>query len=1048
MNSWIKKGINAIFLSWIGLSMVLIVCVSLFRINDYITSPRHGIFDNAQEIYNLIFSVENQASQWWFYLYFIVDFIWAVYLLVIIAYFMRFSLQRVIFRLGSIPVSIKKLYFTLAIVVLITEILEALGYVFPDLDFIPLETVVNIKMVLYVFCFSFLMYGMLKNIILPNLKNIIRFLQVSLLSILFIVIIYALVTVMPQGGTIIVDLFYSPWNIVILFYFMTFLALLLSHFPIYVDIWLYGDRDCVNLEMSKRNRTIAGFGIIYFDTHRREHVPQDIYDQKSGIYNNHIIKNLRRSLGVLIYAAVIQIFLDVIPRFFGIHFNTMLITIFLLIVTLIIYSLLGRRYNEWKSVFEGQDEAKKKEVVQGIVSYVSYFPLYFIGCSIMVIITAVLAAVLQWNIITLIFLLITLACQMFLYIYFKISRTYFKYVFYSAKLYARNENMFNKSRLELFKKYGNVDRETISSFLNFFAQLSDNISYLNFMRGSGIVAFIAMLCANIFYGFATWLNPINIILLYIILFYSAIIIVWKHILYYHRKKGDLGLDNFFKYGIPLLLLLIIGWGVYSSGQENDLHELQLVESNEPLDYSEYMQNLTISTLKKKDNYFFVGSYGGGLKANLWNLLLLNRLDTLSDHKFMERTIVMSGVSGGAVGIGNYAALQATHQAEDDLSHDIFTIGKSNVLSNELTYLFGWDWLREYAHFISYKGKDRSYESMKQHAINTGVSLTDYEEKGFLDMWRKLYEKKNKKFPILVMNSTSVAGKQGVVSSIKFPSDTFAGADNLSVFTEKETGGEKSLTYFGAVSTTNRFPLFSPTAKIKGNGNYLDGGYFENSGMLSALEVYDAIERDSLYKEKINPIFINIVNSKDFYIQQKILDWNIEKTSVKESGEIASILETVISIEKLPRFIYEKIKNRGHIIKPILMPHKLSYQNVSAVLKSKVESPLILMDSIKKHNAIIDQALKEYKEYDFEDWGVVEPPLARLLGEPSVRYQEAMIYFHPDVNEALVKILDYIKTDSIVTIKNQDIINTVISKQKVENSVKQYRTKTVKDSIRP
>src|SRR5690606_41799522 len=38
------------------------------------------------------------------------------------------------------------------------------------------------------------------------------------------------------------------------------------HFPVYNDIWLYGNRDCVSLEMPKDKKGWLGLNIIYFDT--------------------------------------------------------------------------------------------------------------------------------------------------------------------------------------------------------------------------------------------------------------------------------------------------------------------------------------------------------------------------------------------------------------------------------------------------------------------------------------------------------------------------------------------------------------------------------------------------------------------------------------------------------------------------------------------------------------------------------------------------------------------------------------------------------------
>ncbi|SRX75340.1 hypothetical protein [Aequorivita antarctica] len=1041
MKNWLQKGINYWIIGWVVLSLLLIIINAAFRINSYIEMPQHGHFDNFETVNALIFSPENSDKIIFYHAFFILDFIWAALLLLIISYLIRDLFEDTFFRWKKykILITVWQAFFFFSLLALLADVFEGFGYEFKwARDFINLKYISPVKVTLYAICFMFLLYWFLKTIFLPQIKTLIRFIQTALLSILFIIIIYVMVTFMEQGGTLIVDLFYRPLNIVILFFLLSFLALVLSHFPVYNDIWLYGNRDCVSLEMPKNKRSWLGLNIIYFDTSKAK-------PGTSITFDNEAVKNLRRSLGVLIYIAMFQIFLMMIPRYFGVYFNASYISAFLLLITLIAYNFWGKRYNQWKKDLKEGDEATKKETVEYIIKYVGRFPRYYLACVIMVFITAILVAIFKWDRIPFIAFLITLGCQMYLYIYFKICRTYFKYAFYTKELYDEKTEMFKKETLELFDKYGDIKNQKIPKYLEYFGKLSDNVFYLNFMRYSGIFSLVCLLLANSFFVVASWFSPLVIICLYIIVIYSILIILFKHLLYYHRleepkeekdaeelkqEKKKNGPKNFYKYWLPLLIIFFFSGAIYMTSFENDLHELTEVKTHKPLDFDGFMISETANSYKK-DNYFFVGSYGGGLKANLWNLLLFNQLDSLSKGEFFDRSIVLSGVSGGAVGIGNYASLRNYNDQKKSLNHEIFKIGTSNVLSNELTYLLGRDLIREYLPFFNYHGKDRSYKSMKLHAINTGMPLDDFHNISYLDVWRNLYEKRGRKFPALIMNSTSVAGRQGVVSTVRFPDSTFAGADNLSIF---ENGRDSvALTYYGAVSTTNRFPLFSPTAKIRQKGNYLDGGYFENSGMLSAMEVYDAIEREAEFNQKVQPIFINIINSGDFYIRQKLFQWKFSSKTVKESGEFASIIGTVVSIDKLPGYIYEKIKNRGFAIVPVMMPHKMTYEKVREILKAEVDNPLALMDSIQKNNEAIDNALRAYKPYKFDKWGVVEPPLARLLSEPAVQYQEAMVHKHPEVQETLMRILDFIKTDTVVTNKNQYKLHRPISKYKNENN---------------
>src|SRR5690606_21351029 len=222
------------------------------------------------------------------------------------------------------------------------DVLEGFGYEFKGVrDFMNLKYITPVKVTLYAICFMFLMYWFLKTIFLPHIKTLIRFLQTALLSILFIILIYVMVTFMEQGGTLIVDLFYRPVNIAILFFLLSFLSLVLSHFPVYNDIWLYGNRDCVSLEMPKKKRKWLILNIIYCYTSKTK-------PGSSTTFDNEYVKNLRRSLRVLIYIAMFQIFLLMNPRYFGVNFDASYISAFLLLITLIVYNYWGKRYNKWK----------------------------------------------------------------------------------------------------------------------------------------------------------------------------------------------------------------------------------------------------------------------------------------------------------------------------------------------------------------------------------------------------------------------------------------------------------------------------------------------------------------------------------------------------------------------------------------------------------------------------------------------------------------------------------------------------------------------------
>src|SRR5690606_726544 len=296
MLKWFTKTGNILITIWVILSALIILCVSLFRINDYIDHPQHGVFDNFEEVSQFI---KHNGSVFIYILYFILDFFWAFFLLSIIGYLLTEVDKKKLFSLCPFNITLFSLFAFFAVFAFIFDTVEGFCYVFYWGKY--LKAIANIKTVLYIFCFAFFVYWLLKKFVLPSVKSILRFIKTSFLSIVFILVVYALITFMPQGGTLIVHLVYNPLDILLFFFMLSFLAIILSHYPIYVDMWANADNDCVKLKMGKRGIRFLGFGIIYYATIKNN-------TAKIIAYNDKKVINLRRSLGILLYAGVLNIF--------------------------------------------------------------------------------------------------------------------------------------------------------------------------------------------------------------------------------------------------------------------------------------------------------------------------------------------------------------------------------------------------------------------------------------------------------------------------------------------------------------------------------------------------------------------------------------------------------------------------------------------------------------------------------------------------------------------------------------------------------------------
>lgn len=1007
---YILFGVFTLILTWIG---------AKFAINDFVSHPQFENFIHFQDCMTLI---KKEGKMTWFTTFFILDFIWAALWLLtmykIIRSFYNDTKSRSLF-----------LFIMFAIPAYILDASENIMYLTDNVT--HLELIVRFKKIAYLFAIIVFLYSLYKRYVHDKNRNIYFFLKTSSLSILIILVITVLITMVDQGGTILVQLL-SEWHqVAFTFFLLNFLVIIISHYPVYMQIWNVLDEsfkpDGLRLVMAKTTKVILGFGIIYF-------IPQG--DEE---YDPFITKFLRRCLGVLLYMSMFYVVFFVANKYFEWELSVVGVTALITVLLLIFFHFMEKTKKMHDDILDERCNGDKPESARKLTLLLQWYPQVLLAGLVSVLIAALITYIYSWSETTVIIILLVLILNTFSYIYFRLSRSYLRYIFYSHELLQSNPKLVKDEVLKYFRN-GYKPKYPFFNDLIFrtgqkLAYLSDNRKYLRFMRFGGMFSLFCIILLNLMPMYGFLINPLNVILLYIIFYYSIIIILLKHLLYYNKTmlvEGDLppfksflSFQPIFKYLFPVLLVVLIGWGFYSTSIGNDLHTLTTVPENQKnsstgvnknfnlVDTGNFVDNFDPYIKNDTLNVFFVASYGGGLKANLWNLLVFNKLNEKDD--FFKNTLCLSGVSGGALGIGNYTRIYENYASFEERNTANVEVGQSNLLSTEITYLLGADFIRRYIPINNiFKDRGRSYFSMKQHAQLTG-GFENFNTRSFRSKWSELFAKKSY-YPAIIINSTSTKGKQGVALSI-FTEDTIVpAADDILLFPKPNR--ESSLTYYGTMSTSNRFPLLSPAAKIEGKGYYLDGGYFENSGLLSAGEFRTYIlpriqARKELDSISLNPVFVNIINSKDYYALLKLREWKVELDDENglASGELSAILSTLVSTEKLPRYVTEAIIEKDNEpVEKVFMPHKLDYKYVTLILGGAPKKPLELIEQLEKHNATIDSVLKHYEPYRFDQWGIVTPPLSRLLGEAAVRYQEAMVNKHPEVVRSLKRLTVRIKPE--------------------------------------
>ncbi|NNK89526.1 MAG: hypothetical protein HKO89_02875 [Saprospiraceae bacterium] len=849
-----------------------------------------------------------------------------------------------------------------------------------------------------------------------SLKDFLRILISSSLSLIILLLIYILLAAMPQGRTLVVSVFESEISAFIIIILVNFLALILSHFPHYFDIALQNQ----NVPWEKTYGKWP-LGLVYYkpsftkignkckesnENHKEE--GQDIY-----------LTILRRHIGLLTYIVWIGILLDVYLEVFNYGQKSTWI------LSAIWLALLFIQINvEVNLTREIKDPSKLRTRIKNTLAAFQFFivlTIFFLALLIYGIYSS------GWSSTNLVLMLMTSILSAILFIFFRSSRKWF--------IYFRAEEQKDQEDGLSYKRNPLVDQDTpdkqafkVKEYIPLY-YFSNQVNYLKAMSLFGILITIVILVFNLVPSLEIcWINPIALVIMYVLIYYAIITITLKHALYYSRihenQKSDgknetkeFRWTGFYKRVFQLFFAFVAVLFLAGSACPSKMHFVPVEKELNAIGIHKFLDHFDTDEDNTSDK-FILGSYGGGLKANSWNLILLTEIIRNEKH-FLDSTLCMSGVSGGAIGLANLAAMfrRMKDPTHDSWDSTVAEIGKSNMLSTDVNGIFFRDLVFKMFPLNFIPVKDRAYESMKLYSRFTGDNEYGLNT-SFIDYYRELFDTMDY-FPAIIFNTTPTQSKFGVACSIDGISDFPISIDIL----DQNAEGE-SLTFYGAASTTNRFPIASPAARIEGKGYFVDGGYFENSGLLNAYHFYTEV-RDSLDTGSGRFFALNIVNDKQSFIKDRFdqyFDPSSNMHTEKSSSEFSSILKGILALERMPEFARELIRNDTTIeLITIYMPELYNVEDVANTyglksLGSKMESEVRKRasdDSIKIVNALEAFYNDSGTGKTVHDCGIVIPPTGRILSKEAFNYQMAMSRFHINVTQTIKYI------DSILTYPNEE-----------------------------
>ncbi len=264
--------------------------------------------------------------------------------------------------------------------------------------------------------------------------------------------------------------------------------------------------------------------------------------------------------------------------------------------------------------------------------------------------------------------------------------------------------------------------------------------------------------------------------------------------------------------------------------------------------------------------FIVAAEGGGIRAAMTASLVMGYLTDVCPA-FPVHTLAISGVSGGSVGSAAYVAMARRHRS-GEIGAACPNRGDSLPLTGKLADFVGQDFLTPalaeglYPDILAWLlpfpwtrvDRARALElafslGLEQSAGDSGRGMLF--ERSFLGNpsdpllgWRT-----TDSVPALILNTTRVeTGERVLASQIEFGDTGVAG-----VLSTYDIDPQLDLRLSTAATLSARFPVVSPEGVIAprtrvdsepGVFRLVDGGYYDNSGLATALALAALVRRDT------------------------------------------------------------------------------------------------------------------------------------------------------------------------------------------------------------
>ncbi|CAN7511314.1 patatin-like phospholipase family protein [Mesorhizobium caraganae] len=444
---------------------------------------------------------------------------------------------------------------------------------------------------------------------------------------------------------------------------------------------------------------------------------------------------------------------------------------------------------------------------------------------------------------------------------------------------------------------------------------------------------------------------------------------------------------------------------------NDNHQIRRIDHFTP---SIELENAFGSWLASRpdradfDTYpvILVAAEGGGIRAAVFTATVLSRLVD-SCPRLAQHVFVVSGVSGGSIGAAIYAAAMKAKPPEteasrcdlEDVSSSTYQDAAMEVLADDhlspllsryfFTEIFQQFWPVPVPAFDRQLGLEWSLERSFARVFGEDVLSNP--------LYGLVPTEEAASVPYLILNSTRVRdGRRVSMSPIYLRTDAKGGGDDWHAV-DYLNGPPLS----AAAGTSARFPFISPPGSftsldVKQEGEvwvqhpdfkgikdqYVDGGYFDNSGAPTLMGVYRELDK---YREgrgadapKFSILVVHVGNEPLCDAAQASAD-EIPCSEPKDSSGYSSVLaEANIALEAVDRVRGARVDNGLSELEDLVLA--TSEMRVTLDPRGKTEAELIAMakEAIANQPSFFDR----YYSIQMRDRGVTIP-LAWLLSQRAI-----------------------------------------------------------------